>query len=302
MKKRVFFTGMAAILLTFGLVLTGCGDDGGGDGNVGENELSGKTYFMYSQKIEFAESGTYKKSTPTTDEDGDYVYDGNGKYTYTEIENGSYSWDDSSKKVVFKPAKIAILLEDYSGYGALLDRTGYRSAFQEEIDKFKAKNGQAALDQELAGMGFSSMSAYIDYRVNEAFANTIFAYIFAAEGAALLMSEELPSNNGANELDGQTFNGSASTYVFSGAGYTYTDSHSNSATGTYAWNAQIKLVYLKPAEIDGKTNVQYFESMSGDYTGYYNTADDYRASLTNGRFIVQQYPYDLTEKTVGWDN
>ncbi|MDR1073427.1 MAG: hypothetical protein LBL45_07115, partial [Treponema sp.] len=94
------------------------------------------------------------------------------------------------------------------------------------------------------------------------------------------------------------------TYVFSGSGYTYTDSNysSNSATGTYAWNAKTKQVYLKPAEIDGKTNVQYFDSQIGDYTGYYNTADDYRAAQTNGRFIIQEYPYNLTEKTVGWDN
>ncbi|MDR1074571.1 MAG: hypothetical protein LBL45_13030, partial [Treponema sp.] len=212
MKKRLFFTGMAALLLTFGLVLTSCDDGGGDEGNglpdpTGTNELSGKTYFMYSEKIEFAESGIYKKSTTTTDENWNNVYDDNGKYTYTEIENGSYSWDDSSKKVVLKPAKVANRDREGSSYGALLDRAGYRSDLQKMLDDYKAEMGETAFNQQLASMGFSSGSAYIEDVLNEAFANKTFAYIFAAEGSALLLSEELPSNSGANVLDGHTFNG-----------------------------------------------------------------------------------------------
>ena len=32
--------------------------------------------------------------------------DANGKYTYTETENGTYSWNASAKTVTFKPAKV----------------------------------------------------------------------------------------------------------------------------------------------------------------------------------------------------
>ncbi|MDR1326248.1 MAG: hypothetical protein LBK00_09465 [Treponema sp.] len=314
-KNKRFMLGMAALLLTFGLVLVGCPTDGGDDGGstagedlpaaTGANELSGKTYFQDNRKTEFTANGTYKKSEPARNDDG-YVLTTDGKYTYTEIENGTYSWDTASKKVVLKPAKIIVWGE--SG-PTLQDAAGYRQPVQAVIDDYKDKLGQDALNQQLDKEGFSSESAYIDYIVSEAFANTTFTYVFAASGAALLMLEELPSSVGTNELDKKTFQDNDSTdgtYSFSGTDYTYTNSSysSDNATGTYAWNTERKRVYLKQTTIDGKTNVQYFESLSDDdVDNRYNNANDYHADRTNSQFAdVDYYPYNITEKTIGYDH
>jgi hypothetical protein len=120
-----------------------------------------------------------------------------------------------------------------------------------------------------------------------------------------------------NQFPGQTFSGTRwdsgqqkevkdtnKTYTFSGTSYTYTNTQytGENESGTYAWNTQGKRVYLKPATIGGKTNVDYFTGVSSD-TGdaaRYNNATDYRAARTNARFTVQEYPYDLTEDIVGY--
>jgi hypothetical protein len=108
-KSKLFLTGILAAALVFGLVLTGCPIDGGNSGvgeelpaASGENRLSGKTYFRYYEKIEFAADKTYKKLEVKRDDEGTYVVT-DGKYTCakTEIENGNYSWDESSKYVIF---------------------------------------------------------------------------------------------------------------------------------------------------------------------------------------------------------
>jgi hypothetical protein len=269
--------------------------NGGNGGNVGENlpaatganELSGKTCFgLYKGKIEFAtttetaKNGTYKKSKI----DGDSV-EGGGDPTFSEIENGTYSWDATSKKVVLKPAKI-------SDGGVSMDAAGYKQFLQEWFDDYKTEHGEDAAN-ELVPEGFS-LSEYIDIKVKEEFANTTFAYDLVADGA-LLLSEELPSSVGANELKGKTFTNSRNTnetYIFSDTGYiyTYSDYSSDNATGTYAWDAQEKKVYLKPVKIDNKTNVHYFESLSGDI----NT----RAGQTNSKFALTDYTYKLNDLTM----
>jgi hypothetical protein len=322
-KSTLFLTGMLAMALVFGLVLTGCptgsddsgagsnSSDGGNSGTgeelpavVGENELNGKTYVRGDIKIEFAADKTYKELQATWDEEWEYVLTPEGKYNYTtEIENGSYSWDATAKKVVLKPAKIA-----YNDTGVLQDPEDYRKALQKMLDDYKETQGQDALNQALAGEGFSSLSAYIDYAVDEAFANTTFAYVFAAEGAALLLSEELPASSGTNELNGKTLSGTKrndnreyvkdtdQTYAFTGDAYTYTygsGSYTGSDTGAYAWNTQRKWVYLKTVKDNGKTNVEYFNSLTGD-DDRYNNATEFCAAQTNGNFTTVRRPYDLT--------
>lgn len=281
----------------------------------GENELGGKTYFVYSDKTEFAADGTYKTYAAKWNENGSYELTGDGKYTYAEIENGTYSWDDTSKKVVLKPAKIAVQ-EGPNIYGLVQDASGYREEFQKMLDDYAKENGQDVLNQQLASYGFLNVSAFIDYGVKEMFATKTFAYVFAAEGAALLLSKALPSSEGSNELNGKTFYGLVwqnkeqeeygfvkvedQTYVFTGTGYTYT-APDNTQIGTYAWNAQRKWVHLKPDTINGETNVEYFASLTDSYVGPYNSATDYHAARTNEMFVIREYPYNLTEETVGYD-
>jgi hypothetical protein len=301
-KRLGLLAGMAALLLTFGLVLTGCGDDdGGGGGTAGEelpaatgaNELSGKTYFDHNGKIEFAataenaKSGNYKKS----EIDRDSV-DSGGEIIYIEYEKGTYSWDATSKKVVLKPVQFS------TKEGKWMDAAGYKQYQQEWFDAYKADKGEVAANA-LVPEGFSP-SEYIDYMVNEAFANTTFAYALVANGAALLMSQELPSSAGENELlKGKNFKNNRNTnetYVFSDTSYTYTNSYtpSDNATGTYAWNAREKKVYLKPSTIDGKTNLQYFESLSVSVSDAVS-----RAAYTNVRFgMLTDYTYNLDNLTM----
>jgi hypothetical protein len=338
-KSKLFLTGIPAMMLVFGLVLTGCPTDSPDpNSGVGEelpaakgaNELGGKTYFTEYNgggKIEFvttaatAESGEYKQfeANRNNGQNGNYTY------TYTEIENGSYSWDDSSNKkvVVLKPTGVAY--RNGSSYGALQDVAGYRQAVQNMINAYQPGPEDKTLEEQLASMGFSSVDAYIDYAVKEAFANKTFAYALVANGATLLLSGTLPSSSGTNELINKTFNGltwqqgasegdrggyvedTAKTYAFTVSGYTYTDSNNNgnnngnNANGTYAWNATSKYVYLKPTKIGNMNNVEYFASLTGDSADRYNTATDYHAARTNGEFAVQEYPYNITANTVGWD-
>jgi hypothetical protein len=325
--KNLFLAGLIALAAV--ITLAGCPtdadtDDGGPSlpASKGVNALGGKTYFEYQSKTVFsataedASSGTYTVSEAKYS-DNDYVLD-NGKYTYVETETGVYSWDADAKTVTLVPEKIAQWEED--GYGALQTRAEYRKTQQTALDGYKKEMGEEAFNKELAKMGFSSVSAYLDYTVDETFAQKKNAYSFSDDGKALFLEEVLPANKGTNELAGQTYNGmnndnprgkdTNKVYTFKADGtYSFVDNTSRGykqhpKEGNYAVdssNAQRKWVYLQPAKVDEKTRTAYYKDATA-YPGH-NYADDdaYRAAQTNGAFSLSENPYNSDKKTIGWD-
>jgi hypothetical protein len=263
----------------------------------GTNELSGKTYFDSSTKIVFAADGTYKVSSVKNDEDYDPVLE-NGKYTYTETETGAYSWNETAKTVTTKPEKIA-------AYGALQDRAGLRAEAQAQMDTYKEEHEEDfnAMLAELAEEGFSSVAAYLDYVVANAFKNVTHNYAFSKDNKALFLDEQLPANKGTNELSGQTFTDSddSEKYAFTATDCTYTDTYGgggNTRTYTYAYDSDAKRVYLKTSTTNRAAT---YEQQIANTTnaGYFATVDDYNAAQVNSQYNrISWYEYDVTKKTL----
>jgi len=343
MVNKKIWLGILVMALVFGMTVVGC-DNGSNDpanyndkgedlpAASGVNEVSGKTYYFSREKTDFAENGTY---VVTTVDKG--TYGPNSKYTYTtRIETGTYSWNNEAKTVTLKPEKIAELVGGgggslppdgsetvYSEYGPLQDRTGYRSEIQAGIDEYRKEKGQAAVNQQLSSMGFSSVAAYLDYRVNEAFGNKSNGYYFSDDGT-LFLEEALPANKGANELSGQTYYGMAYTwnnatnsgnyekstqmvYVFTASGYTFTDSRygTQTQTGSYAYDSSRKQVWLNLKTINGKDRKAYYTDQTAPNGHHYPDDNACRAARTNSAFYLlydQPMKYNSTDKTIGWED
>jgi hypothetical protein len=328
--KNLFLIGLIALaaVITFAGCPTEADDD---DDNPllpqskGVNALSGKTYFEYELKTVFsatdegASSGTYSVFEAKYANNQPVLED--GKYTYVETETGAYSWDEDAKTVTLVPEKVAHEDED-DVYGALQTRAEYRAAQQAMLDGYKKDMGEEAFNQELKKMGFSSVSAYLDYEVDETFAQKKNAYSFSEDEKALFLEEALPANKGTNELAGQTYNGlkrdnnnqrvkdTNKVYTFTTDGtYSFVDNTSGeykepSQEGKYAFDssdAQDKTVYLKPAKIGGKTRAEYYAAETAS-AGYYADEATARAAQTNGAFSVRDQPYNSDKKTIGYED
>jgi len=332
MAKIFFWIGMLAMVLVFGMAVVGCDDDptnsNGENGGQnlpsasGVNAVSGKTYIESRNKTDFsitaegASNGTYAVSTV---DNGTYA--SGVKFTYnTQIQTGTYSWNEEAKTVTLKPEMIAS--SSYYGqgessdsitidnaYGPLKDRAGYRSELQAMIDAFIEENGQNAFNQVLSSMGFSSASAYINYEVNEAFANQTYGYSFSLDGAALFLEKALPANKGTNEFTGQTYyrltwagiKDETQTYVFTSTGYTFT-SQSETITGSYAYDSTKKQVWLRPETINGKNRVEYYTEQTANTEHHYPNDSAHRAVKTDTKFQFWPEDYNITNKTIGWEN
>ena len=345
MKKGFF--GILALTLIFGMAVIGCGDgDGNGNGNSngngnnggqdlptddggnggqnlpaasGVNAVSGKTYFEWNEKIVFsatadgAANGTYTKGRVERDDARNEVLDNNGKYKYIDIETGTYTWNETAKTVTLKPEKVA-LSKEY-GYGALENETAFRESLQTMLDEMKAEMGEAAFNamanEQLASMGFSSIAAYMNYTVNEAFSNKTNGYSLSTDGTALFLEQALPANKGTNQFSGQTYYGMVGydervkdenrKYVFTASGYTFT-AGVYTETGAYAYDSNMKQVWLRPEKIDGKDKQEIY-TVETAWSGH-GYADDNacRASRANGRFNYWAEQYNSTNKTIGWEH
>jgi len=333
--KKMRFLGILALTLIFGMVVVGCGDGDGNGGNNGNgnsggqnlpaasgvNAVSGKTYFEWNEKTVFsatangAANGTYTKGSVERDDEENEVQDNNGKYKYINIETGTYTWNETVKTVTLKPEKVA-----FNEYGTLENETAYRKSLQTMLDEMKAKNGEAWINQQLAAIGFSSIAAYLNYAVNEAFSNKTSGYSFSADGTALFLEQVLPANKGTNQFSGQTYYGMIwvddenrvkdenQKYVFTASGYTFTDAGRiyggtlYTVTGAYAYDSSMKQVWLRPEKIDGKDRQEMYTEVTA-WSGHGYTDDNAcRASRTNGQFNFWAEQYNSTNKTIGWEN
>jgi hypothetical protein len=356
-NKRSWLGILVVVVLVFGMTVVGCGDDGsdngdGGNGNgngnsgggqnlppaSGTNAVGGKTYYggistfyghlqktVFSVTADSAANGTY---VVTTVDNGTYSY--GVKYTFTtQIETGTYSWNEEAKTVTLKPEMCAIHYGgsfghygDYSEsewyeliFSPLKNKAGYRSEMQNMIDAYRNEYGQEVLNQHLSSMGFSSVSAYLDYAVNEAFANKVNGYSFGANGAALFLEKSLPANKGTNEFSGQTYYGwdwdgngyvkdNEQKYVFTASGYTFTDSSYGGTpyteTGTYAYDSTRKIVWLRPSTINGQNRASYYASTTAYYGHHYPDDNAYRSAITNSGFNLHYPYYNSTNKIIGY--
>jgi hypothetical protein len=321
MKKKLFFMGMSACALAFGLVVAGLtvagcdgdSDDGGGENGVtlpaskGANALSGKTYVDWNEKIVFSEtaddaaSGTYKVLSVKKDSNWLPILV-DGKYSYAETETGYYSWDETEKTVTLGPEKAT--WQDNNEYGPLQTKSVYRNSVIAMLDEYKEIMGDAEFNAELERQGFSSVSAYIDYAIAVKFKNVTSNYAFSFDGKALFLDEVLPDSNGSNELRGQTYYGmindeidKTKTYVFSSTGSTCSTYTQNglSQTYNYAYDSTAKRVYLKVPTTDRDS--RYDPSNTKAYN--FADADEYNAAQANSGYkSVSVCLYDTTAKTL----
>jgi small-conductance mechanosensitive channel len=217
-----------------------------------------------------------------------------------------------------------------NGYSDLLDKTAYKTAIRSWANQMIQQMGQEErkmLNQQLKSAGFSSvdayLDAYLDYGVNEDFANKTNVYSFSTDETALFLEKALPKNIGTNEFSGQTYYGLTwdssqqkevkdmnRKYVFTASGYTYTYSYngtvSETITGSYAFdsnqnalNNNQKRVWLKPKTKNGKDRSVYYAEQTA-YSGHYFADDNaYRAAQTNEAFDFGGEPYNSTNKTIG---
>jgi hypothetical protein len=330
MAKKNLWLGMLVMALAFGMTVVGCDNDPTDEDDSdlpkasGINAVSGKTYFGTVIKIVFSATadgtanGTY---TGSVVDNG--VYGNNDKFTYnTDIETGIYSWNEVAKTVTLKAEKTADNGYNYGGsfderrveheIGPLMDKTTFRSHLQAMINSEKEEMGDAAFNKVLSEMGFSSTTAYIDYMVNEIFSQKTIGYSFSADGTALFLEEALPVNKGTNEFLGQTYYGLTWTgyekvkdndqkYVFTASGYTFTR-NSETITGSYAYDSNRKLVWLRPSTINGQNRVTYYAAQTVYLGHHYHHANAYRSARTDEAFSFWTQSYNSTNKTIGWED
>jgi hypothetical protein len=323
MKKNGLFAAMLVMVLALGAVWVGCDsatDDGGGNNLVaseGTNKVGGKTYVVGSTKTEFsitsegASNGRYKVLNVKYSYDNGYPQPvlKDGKYTYEEIGNGAYSWNETAKTVTLSPEKV--MGPKFSGgYYPLCDKGALSASYKTWLDDYKEQMGEEVFNQQISIAGFSSAAAYLDYIVAESFANRVYNYAFSTDNAALFLDEVLPANKGTNELAGQTYNGVGSEdgnpikdttqkYVFTASGYTYTDTErsEDNSTGTYAYDSTRKAVWLKPSTVDRQARYDAL-STNDDNSAYYASTAEYKAMRINGGYRIQQGSYDTADKTI----
>jgi len=326
MKNTIKWFGFIAVIAVIGFSMIACGGDQNNDGTdygsdnggqelpaaSGVNAVSGKIYYedgceniTFSATAEGDANGTYVRGYPNNG-----TYAAGVKFTYRDRETGTYTWNEGAKTVTLKPGKlpssdrIAVAGGSDDGstiidfdYEPLVDRTAYRSIMQAKINEWIEEEGQAAVNKELSSMGFSSVSAYIDYEVNELFANQTYGYSFSADGTALFLEKALPENKGTNEFTGQTYHWSSDSfgkdtqqvYVFTDSGYTFTNLYGwggSNHTGSYAYDSNLKYVWLRKSTINGKDRKAYYAEKTA--VAGHHLADDnaYRAAQTNFAFSL----------------
>ena len=325
---------------------TGGKDNGttGDNGNNGENDIdedlplplssgvnavSGKTYFKNSyRKIVFsvtadgAINGTYVGYHVESGE-----YKPNDKYSYIEMETGIYSWNEEEKTVTLKPEGAAQTEGGTIGsgggggneridadFGDILDKVTFRKTTQAIVNSWEEE--EEGIDQWISErFGFSSITDYVNYWVNETFSNKTYAYSFSADEEALFFERALPANKGENELSGQTYHTSYGPngenknriYVFTTNGYTQsttTGYTQPTTTGSYAYDSDKKLVWLRVEKVDGKDRAAYYavQTVPSDYRHKLVDDNAYRAAVTNGRFgELDRTPYNSVNKTITQD-
>jgi hypothetical protein len=261
MKNKNLWLGILA--LVFGMTVVECNNGSTGDdsGN-GVNAVSGKTCFVTRQvKIDFS---------TTADRD----------------TNGTY--------------------------------TVGRAIFDDEADQFELdENGKYKyMDIETGTYIWNENARTISLKPeDETSDDKIFTYSFSADGTALFLEEALPVNEGKNEFSSETYNGTTldtdrkpikdtnQVFVFTVSGYTFTMNFgqgypTETETGSYAYDSNLTLVWLRPSTKNGKNRAAYYAEQTA--TNGHNLVDDnaFRAAMTNEAFSIWNGQYFSISKVI----
>jgi len=302
--------------LVFILMLTACSSDNGdGDdddtwvlpSSSGTNEVGGKTWFIDDIKIDYTGRGTYTRYTAKRNwgEGNDYVLDGNGHFTYSPIETGSYSWNETEKMITHKK-KTTVLRGDITNT-VLLNKKEYKKALIESFDKQWSGwhnwfNGDKTAED-----------AFINSFVDGDFSAWMADYCFSGDGASLLMQKALPDNVPPDDFSNRTYmpaNYMDSRYAFAPNGtYTfwaiYSQQDTVSETGTFAYNGGVsgvnRNVFFRPLTIKGKTLIEYYDSLESiDPEHKFENDAAYKAADANNKFQMRQYGYNPANRTIDY--
>jgi hypothetical protein len=331
-QKHLFTTGIPSIVMlsmVFILILAACPlDDDEGDKDdglfnapglidwplpsaVGKNEVGGKAWLTSYIRVAYSSNRTYTRSVPTRGIGNEFVLDGNGKHTYTPIESGTYSWNETDKKVTYKIGKTFYTNFVTNSTGTkLLDIREYRQAMRDNIDEFKTTNPQnyAWWIKYIVG-GDDKLESYINNWVNDDFSAKYSIYSLSNNGVSLLMQEVLPDNFSSDELSGYNYKSANTEYPYTfGKDGTYTFKGSDwqdqyhEITGTFAYyngGQWDKIVYLLPSTVDGKTMVEWYDEVEVPTPHRFTDGDAYKAAETNTTFQMIEFEYNSSSRTIG---
>jgi hypothetical protein len=302
--KHLLVTGILSIVLVFMVMLTGCplDDDSNGDGN----DQVKKTWFIGDIKIDYTARRTYTKYITQRNwgQGNGYVLDNNGHYTYSPIETGSYSWDET-EKIVTHEIKTTVFRGDITS-AVLLNKKDYKKAYIAYFDK------QWSGWHNWFNRDKTAEDAFINSFVDNDFSAWRADYCLSSDGASLLMQEILPDNVPPDDLSGQIYMpanymdsryafASDSTYIFWAK---YSQKDTINATGIFAYNGQGQgqspKVFLRPLTIEGKTINEYYDSITVNSEHKFENDAAYKAADTNNQFQTRQYGYSLTAKTIDY--
>jgi hypothetical protein len=326
-QKHLFEAGMLSMALVFILILAACplDEDGEEDGvfnapglidwplpsAVGRNEVGGKAWLTLYIRVAYSSNGTYARSVPARGVGNEFVLDANDKHTYTPVEIGTYSWNETDKKVTYKMSRTLYTNFITNSTGTrLLDIREYRQALRDNIDELRTTNPQNYTwwIEYIVG-GNDKLESYINNWVNDDFSATYSSYSLSSNGVSLLMQEVLPANYSSDELSGYNYRQANTEYPYSfGRDGTYTfkgsdwQDHYHEITGTFAYyngGQWDKIVYLLPSTVDGKTAVEWYDEVQV-FTPHRFTDDDaYRAAETNTTFQMIEFEYNSSSRTIG---
>jgi hypothetical protein len=330
-QKHLLVTGILGIILIFTLMLTACplddgSDDDGNeqtlpDGNTdddtddgtdwllpsseGTNEVSGKTWFTGDIKIDYTAAGTYTRYATKRNwgQGNDYILDGNGHFTYSPIQTGSYSWN-AAKKIITHKIKTTVFRGDITST-VLLNKKEYKKAYIAYFDKQWSGwhnwfNGDKTAED-----------AFINSFADNDFSAWMADYCFSSDGASLLMQEALPDNVPPDQFSGQIYmpaNYMDSRYEFAFDGTyafwkIYSQKDTINETGVFAYNGQSQNqdIFLRPLTIEGKTLNEYYDSIDLVNSGHRFESDAaYKAADANNQFRMRQYNYSPVAKTIDY--
>jgi hypothetical protein len=129
MKKKQLTAGIIGAIFLLGL--GGCNNDGGsgGGGNVGANEVNGKTFFQGESKTVFAGSTFEAFEWDALDKSGDYM---DWEFDWVTTAKGSYNYNGEKKTVTATIGQI--MWEDAQGRPALMNKTQAQNAVAASAD------------------------------------------------------------------------------------------------------------------------------------------------------------------------
>jgi hypothetical protein len=228
----------------------------------------------------------------------------------TGIETGTYSWNETDKKVTYKMEKTLYknFLTNSTGT-ELLNIREYRQALRDNYDELKTGNPQY-YDWILTSIGgIDNLEGFINDRVNNDFSATYSNYNLSNNGVSLLMQESLPANVPPDELSGYNYRSANTefpysfrtdgTYTFKGDDWQV---HNHERTGKFAYRnggSWDKMVYLLPLTLDGKTAPEWYDEVEVPGPHEFTDDDAYRAAQTNTAFMMMEYEYNPNARIIG---